>query len=261
VERLSFFFRYLKYLIRSGNEHSIHSPFIFDLYTHAIKPKKWYYKFNEIEKLRKELIRSEKKIRITDFGAGSKVSSSDERSISSIAKYSEKTAALAQLIFRIINYTKPHIIFDLGTSLGITTIYEASVNSDSKVYTFEGCPETAKIAEENFRKMNLKNIRMVTGNIDETLSPTIEFVSKIDFVFFDANHRYEPTLRYFSECLKKKHEDSLFILDDIHWSDEMEKAWEEIKKHSEVTLTVDLFFIGLVFFRKKQPKQNFILKY
>lgn len=198
---------------------------------------------------------------MTDLGAGSKVTKSSKRAIASIVRNAEKSPVLAQLLFRLIDYTKPKTIIDLGTSLGLTTLYQASVDKTTQVVTFEGCPETAKIAIANFQKLNRKNITLIQGNIDSTLPEALTKVEKIDFAFFDANHRYEPTIRYFKECLKKSHEESLFVFDDIHWSKEMEKAWEEIKNHNEVTITIDLFFIGLVFFRKKQPKQNFILNF
>ncbi len=102
---------------------------------------------------------------------------------------------------------------------------------------------------------------IVTGNIDQTLAAHVPALESIDLVFFDANHRYEPTLRYFETCLPKTHNDSLFVFDDIHWSAEMERAWAEIKAHPAVTVTIDLFWVGLVFFRREQPKQDFVLRF
>jgi predicted O-methyltransferase YrrM len=261
VGKINFLLNYISYLFSAGDEHSIHSPFVFDLYTKAIKPRKKFYVFNGIESLRNELLQSKRSITIKDFGAGSKVDSSLTRTIGSIAKHSEKAPHIAHLIFRIIEYLKPTVIFDLGTSLGITTIYEASVHQRSKVITFEGCPETSMIARENFRRRHLTNIELIEGNIDETLPKKTKEIQQIDYVFFDANHRYEPTIRYFETCLEKAHDDSVFVFDDIHWSQEMEKAWEYIRNHPRVIITIDLFFIGLVFFRKKQPKQHFTLKF
>src|SRR5690606_35219993 len=124
---------------------------------------------------------------------------------------------------------------------GITTLYEAVAAPTAKIITFEGCPQTAAVAERNFRKLNRQNIEIVTGNIDETLPERLKEVSSIDFVFFDANHRYEPTVRYFETCLSKAHNDTCFIFDDIHWSDEMEQAWETIRAHPSVTVSIDLF--------------------
>ena len=259
--KITFLLKYISYLLKAKDEHSLHSPFVFELYTFAVKPRKRFYIFGKIESLRKSLLNSTRKIIIKDYGAGSVVNRSTERSIASIARYSEKPAHLAQLLFQIIEYLKPKTLLDLGTSLGITTIYQAAVNKKYSVITFEGCPETCNVARENFHKMQLKNIELVEGNIDDTLRPKLNQLPAIDYAFFDANHRYEPTIRYFETCLQKAHEDSIFIFDDIHWSEEMEKAWKEIKNHPKVMITIDLFFIGLVFFRTKQPKQHYVLKF
>ena len=258
--KLTLLFRYLHHYFTAGNEHGLHSPFVFELYSGTIRPKKNYYIFHQIENLRNELINSKEMIQVIDFGAGSQVEKGNLRSVSSIAKHSEKSPELAQLIFKLVNHFRPEIIFDLGTSLGLTTIYESFAREEANIYTFEGCPNTAKIALKNFARLKRKNIKMVEGNIDQTLPATVNQISKIDFAFFDANHRLEPTLRYFNTCMEKVHEHTVFIFDDIHWSDEMEQAWEKIKEDKRVMLTIDLFYIGLVFFRKGQPKQNFKLR-
>jgi predicted O-methyltransferase YrrM len=261
VGKISFLLKYISYIFSAKDEHSLHSPFVFDLYINTIKPKKRFYVFSKIEKLRKELHESKKEITITEYGAGSKVNSSLTRTISDISTNSEKPSYIAEILFKLIDYLKPKVIFDLGTSFGITTLYQASVNKRNEVLTFEGCPETAKVARDNFRQFNSKNITLIEGNIDITLAKKVNEISKIDYVFFDANHRYEPTIKYFETCLAKAHEDSIFIFDDIHWSDEMEKAWKYIKEHPQTMITIDLFHIGIVFFRKKQPKQHYVLKF
>jgi predicted O-methyltransferase YrrM len=252
--------QYFNYLLKARDKHSVHSPFVFDFYTKIIKDKTLFPDFEKIEILRKELKNNFEKIEINDFGAGSEVDNSNDRTIASISKYSEKNPSLAQLIFRIIKNQKPGTILDLGTSLGITTLYQAKANPLGKVYTFEGCPNTAAIAEKNFKKLSVSNIELIIGNIDDTLPELLQQLSTVDFAFFDANHRYEPTINYFRQCLQKATEDSIFIFDDIYWSPGMKKAWEEIKKHPSVGISIDLFFIGILFFRKKQPVQHFTLK-
>ena len=256
------FKRYFQYLLASKNEHAIHSPFVFQLYTQIILAKKFKSPyFTAIEDLRKRLLKNATVIEITDFGAGSKIHKSTSRQIKQIAKSAEKPSKFGKLIFRLIQHLEPTIIFDLGTSLGVTTLYESKAKQDAKIITFEGCPTTAKIAQENFDALEANNIEIVVGNLDETLTEQIAKIERLDFAFFDANHRYEPTVKYFEICLEKAHESSLFIFDDIHWSEEMQEAWQYIKAHPSVMITIDLFFIGLVFFRKNQPKQDFILRF
>ncbi|MFN3403135.1 MAG: O-methyltransferase [Cytophagaceae bacterium] len=195
-----------------------------------------------------------------DYGAGSSLNKSNIRSISSISKYAEKPADLAQLLFRLVEFFKPTTIFELGTSLGLTTTYLSKAYPEARLYSFEGCPETLKKAIENFHCIGCQNITTIEGNIDDTLKETLSKISSLDFVFFDANHRYKPTLEYFNQCLKKINNNSVFIFDDIHWSSEMEKAWEEIKAHPSVNVSIDLFHLGIIFFRKEQVKEHFILR-
>jgi predicted O-methyltransferase YrrM len=253
-------FQYFRYLLKARDEHSLHSPFAYDFYTKIIKDRLSHEDFNEIESLRERLKQNSKAIEVTDFGAGSGVDNSRSKIISAICINSEKKPAIAQLIYRIIKSIQPKTIIDLGTSLGITTLYEAKANPLANVYTFEGCTNTAAMAKENFESLSVRNIEIVVGNIDNTLSEVIEKLPSIDFAFFDANHRYESTVNYFLKCLEKINEDSIFIFDDIYWSKEMKQAWEEIKRHPSVGMSMDLFFIGIIFFRKKQPVQHFTLK-
>lgn len=260
MEKLKFVLRYFRFLLDSKNEHSIHSPFIFNLYTKVIQSQKEYYIFSEIEGIRKNLLRDHTTIEIKDLGAGSRVTSDNKRKVSEKVRHSEKPFQIAQILFKLVVYFKPSTIIDLGTSLGLSTMYLATPSSKNKIYTFEGCPELLKKAKENFHHLNIKNIECIEGNIDNTLHKLLPSLESIDFAFFDANHRYLPTMDYFNTCLEKATEKAVFVFDDIHWSEEMEKAWIEIKEHPQVTLTIDMFYIGLVFFRKNQPKQHFTLR-
>src|SRR6478735_153454 len=140
------FFRYLLFLSRSGNEHSIHSPFIYSLYTEALKPDKRFYVFSEIEKIRARLLHDKRKINIKDYGAGSKANAAVTRKVSSITRSASKSAKLSRLLFRLAHYMDSKTILELGTSFGLSTLYLSTATTDSKVVTMEGCPDTAKIA-------------------------------------------------------------------------------------------------------------------
>ncbi|RZK17339.1 MAG: class I SAM-dependent methyltransferase [Hymenobacter sp.] len=257
-------FAYLRYWLRSGTAHGLHSPFVFGLYTTVICQKGEFRAFGRIEWRRRKLLQSSQRLTVTDFGAGSQVAGAGgtQRRLSAIARHAAKPPRLAQLLFRLVNHFQPATILELGTSLGLTTAYLAAADSRNQVITFEGCPNTAAVARETFTRLRLRNVKLIEGNLDQTLPATLAALAKpVDFVFFDGNHRYEPTLRYFEQCLAKAHESSVFVLDDIHWSADMERAWEAIKANPAVTVTVDLFYVGLVFFRKTQPRQDFWLRY
>ena len=250
--------KYLKYYFTSSTKHDIHSPFVFELLTTVIKSKTKHKLFESIEKTRKELLCSNEEIEIADFGAGGLNENIKKKKVNCIAANSLKSLKYSELLFRLANYFKPQNILELGTSFGISTMYMAL--SNAKVTTIEGCKNISEIAEKNFETCGLKNINIITGNFDSVLPEFIEKADNLDFVFFDGNHRKEPTINYFETCLRKVDNNSVFIFDDIHWSQEMEEAWEYIKKSDKVTVTIDLFFLGLVFFRKEQAKQNFVIR-
>jgi predicted O-methyltransferase YrrM len=196
------------------------------------------------------------------MGAGSRLKKDSRRKIADIATSSLKPKKFGQLLFRIVDQYAPKNILEMGTSLGVTTAYLASAKQGSSVVTMEGAKAVAEMARIHFSKLGLQNIQLVEGNFDDTLPLAIQKMGTIDMVFVDGNHRYEPTLRYFRQLLPALHEYSILILDDIHWSSEMEQAWEEIKHHTSVTLSIDLFFIGLIFFRKEQKvKQHFTIRF
>ena len=162
----------------------------------------------------------------------------------------------------MVKYYQPATVVELGTSLGITTSYLSLAKADANLITMEGSGEIARIAKLNFKTLGLKNIELIEGNFDNTLSPNVSRLSSVDFAFIDGNHRKEPTERYFRELLPKTNNDSILVFDDIHWSSEMEAAWETIKNNTAVTCSIDLFFIGLVFFRKEfQEKQHFRIRF
>ncbi|MBL4716223.1 MAG: SAM-dependent methyltransferase [Bacteroidetes bacterium] len=254
--------RYFDFLLRSKSRYSIHSPFVYELLTRVISINSQYQVVQDIEKLRKKLLKNSTMIEVTDLGT--KGLSNDykrKRTISEITRRYAISPKYGKLLFQLAKHFKPKTIIELGTSLGLSTAYLALSDKDYKVLTLDGCPQTAAIAKQNFESLEMKNVELIVGDFDKTLEEVISKLISVDLAFFDGNHAKEPTLNYFEQCLSKVNEHSLFIFDDIHWSIGMEEAWEEIKGHSEVTVTIDLFQFGLIFFRKEQAKQHFSLRY
>lgn len=261
MQRLFQIIRYLKYFLVSTNEHGVHSPFVFDLVTGVIYPDKHYYSFPKIKLLRTKLETNQDVIHVEDFGAGSYHTKSSDRKISSILNYSGKPEKYGKLLFRLVNRFQPRSILEIGTSLGFSTAYMASACKHAKVITIEGSKSIAALAKENFTKLKLDNIKLVVGEFDDKLTDELNLLNQLDFVFFDGNHQKMATLNYFHQCLAKAHTQSVFIFDDIHWSSGMQEAWEEIKLNAKVTVTVDLFFLGIVFFHPSQAKEHFRIRY
>ncbi len=250
---------FIKHCLTAQNEHDIHSPFLFDYYSNVIKNKS-LPELKEIEQLKKRLRESKDTIEIADLGAGSKIYKNNVRSIGSIAKRAHRSKYWVKVLAHTAKYMNSKIVVELGTSLGLTTAYLSKYNPHAKIYTFEGCPSTLKIAEHNFKKLDLYNIVPLLGNIDQSLPHFINQIERLDFVLFDANHRLAPTLSYFEYCLTKAHEQSVFIFDDIYWSKEMREAWNTIKKHPRVSMSLDFYHLGMLFFDKSLSKQSFKLR-
>jgi predicted O-methyltransferase YrrM len=256
--------KFAKYIITASNGkgHGIHSPFVFSFVKSVLNDKQQYESYDKIEQLRKHLLQDQQELTIEDFGAGSTVSKSNKRKVADIAKSALKPKKFGQLLFRIVQYYEPATIVELGTSLGVTSSYLASGHKGATVYTFEGASQVVEVAKINLEKLSLKNIQLIQGNFDDTLFAQLKKMPVIDLAFVDGNHRKQPTLNYFYQLLAKADENSIFIFDDIHWSKEMEDAWKEIQAHTDVTLTIDLFFIGIVFFRKEQKvQQHFTIRF
>ena len=250
--------QYLKFLFTSTNQHGVHSPFVYDLVTKCLYAKTDKGIENKLKAYRKALLSNTNTINFTDFGAGSKRLKTSNRCVKQIAKTSGTTLKRAKLLYRIVDYIKPKHILELGTSLGIATQAMALGSEDAKVTTIEGCPSTAAVAKQQLEQFHIKNVTLKTRPFEDHLGTLSQH--HWDLIFVDGNHQKEANLHYFETLLTSVTNDSVVILDDIYWSKPMTEAWETIKQHPKVTVTIDTFFWGLVFFRKEQNKENFKIR-
>ncbi|MCU0383350.1 MAG: class I SAM-dependent methyltransferase [Cyclobacteriaceae bacterium] len=235
---------FLHHWLRCVDKHSLHSPFFFDFYLNVVEDKK-PNQLAKVEALRKQLLTSSTEITFSDLGTYQNQASRTV-SLKYIAGTSISPAKFSEIYLRAIRHFKAKEIVELGTSLGINTLYLAN-EPNTHVTTFEGVPEIATVARDTFLFADTKNITLVEGNINNTLPAYIEKCKKIDFAFIDANHRLEPCQNYFEWLLKKCTAQSILVLDDIHHSEEMETAWQNIKEHPLVYGTADLYRCGFVF--------------
>ncbi|WP_324721913.1 O-methyltransferase [Salinimicrobium sp. HB62] len=299
---------YFDFLLRSTNQHGVHSPFVYSLVTKCFYDKKKYPSYSILKQYRQSLLQDKRKIKLKDFGAGSRVFTSDEREVSKMVKNAGISPKRARLLNRLVRYLEVDHALELGTHLGLGTAAMAAGN-EVKITTIEGCPETAAIAGEKFNDFRINNIQLIVGRFEDVLenrenskfqipnpnsSPTANRSSfpqpfkdsqpitdnsqlttdnlqlktpnsqlptpNYDLVYIDGNHQKEATLSYFEKLLPTIHNDSVIIFDDIHWSKGMEEAWEEIKAHPKVRVSIDTFHWGLVFFRREQEKEHFVIR-
>lgn len=258
---LQFVADYVKYRLGAKTRHGVHSPFVYQLVDEIIYDFRAKENYQDIEALRRLLLADKRYLNLTDLGAGSHINKNKRKQVKSLAKDELKSEKLAQLIYRLARHFSPCSILELGTCLGLTTAYLAKATPSAKVISIEGCPETAAIAAENFKQLGLQNVELKVGSFDDLLPGVIAGMKSLDLVFIDGNHRKEATLDYFNQCLPKLSTNGLMIFDDIYWSRGMKEAWQLIKDHPQVSVTIDLFWIGLVFIRPGQAKEHFKIRF
>ena len=250
---------YFLFFIKSTNKHGVHSPFVYNLVTECFNKKTAFDSLKLMASILNYSYNNNTHIVVNDFGKGSKIFKSTNREVAKIAKVAGISKKRAALLIRLIAYLKPKSILELGTSVGLSTAALSIGNPNASIITIEGCKNTAKKAEELFYEFKLSNIKLINSEFKDAL-PKIVTNATFDFIYFDGNHQKEATLNYFKECLVTATNNSVFIFDDINWSKGMQDAWEEIKKDPKVTITIDTYFWGIVFFRTQQAKQHFTIR-
>ncbi len=288
---IPFVFDYLKHLWRANTRHGTHSPFVYKLLDEVIYNNSANPLYSKLEASRENLRNDDRIIEVLDLGAGSQFDAgrasgqvagvgaaigsgaaspvTKSKKVSHIAKHALKSPKLAQVLYRIVKNqaeNEPLVILELGTCLGISTAYMAAAAPEAKLISVEGCPQTAAVAQANWATLRqqadlvLAPIDLRVGNFDRVLPELAQELERLDIFYVDGNHTEEATLNYFNWALERVHADSLIIFDDIYWSPGMKAAWEKIKAHPQVSVTIDFFWIGLVYFRKGQAKEHFKIR-
>ncbi len=252
-------FKYLKFLKDSKTRYRVHSPFVYQIVDNVLRKQPPYYAFKKIERWREELLENQEKVEYIDLGAGSRLKPA--KKVCDIANRSLSSKTQSEWLFGLANYFNATTIVELGTSLGVSTAYLAAARKDASVISFESNTEVLEYARRGWKKLKLDNISVIEGNIDNELPSFLNHKTlKIDLVFIDANHTYAATIDYVNRLIPFVHQNALMVLDDIHWSREMEKAWQEIIMKPEVSISIDLFHKGIIFFRKDIEKEHFVLR-
>lgn len=258
MNALSRLVQFLRYYLRAGNRHDLHSPFMYQLNEAVFRNDKQEEVHHEIERVRSMLLCRKDIVPSEDYGAGSRSGVQSQRKLSEIVRNSSKSPHYARLLFRLTRYLKPGMMLELGTAAGISALYQCKGNPAGKMVTLEGNRTLAKVASE---VLEGQKAEVIAGNFDDTLSEVIAQNRPFDYFFIDGNHRKEPVLKYFNQVFPALAEEALIVVDDINWSDEMQAAWNELKSDPRIQVSVDLFQLGLLFIRPGLSKQDFTIRY
>ena len=236
--------------------HGVHSPFAYQLCEEVFYNRNSFYDLEQLNFIRKDLLRDKQVLEIEDFGAGSKTFKSNQRKIKDIVAKGISSQKQSELFYKLINFLNCKHCVELGTSLGLNTLYFSKACKNGNITSIEGSKSLYDFANALAEKHQASNINFVYGKFDDLLPKTLHALPELDLFYVDGNHNYEATLNYFKIALEKKHNHSVFIFDDIYWSQGMTKAWEEIKNRAEVTLSIDTFYFGLIFFREEVKEKT-----
>ncbi len=252
---------YIKhYFIAKRNGHGVHSPFAYQLCEEVFYNTNRFYDFEELKKIRASLLTDSTELVIEDLGAGSKTFHSNKRKVNEIAQKGISTIKQSEILYKLINFLNCVNCVELGTSIGLNTLYMAKASKTGKVVSIEGSKNLVAFAEDLAKKNQVNTIEFINANFDSALPELLKKITPLDLLYVDGNHTYEATLNYFKLALEKKHNNTVLIFDDIYWSPKMTSAWNEIKQHPEVSLSIDTFYFGLIFF-KKEVKEKIDLNF
>ena len=252
------FIAYIKFLFKATNQHGVHSPFVYNFVTKCLYDTTHFSAYQRMQGYRTDLLKSKTRLEVFDLGEGSKSLSKHKRKVSNMARTSSSSQKTTRVLHRAIRYFNAKTILELGTSLGMATYAMALANRTAKMITIEGCPNTSNVASSKFNNLDISNTEFKKGEFS-ALIPTLKD-AHYDFIFFDGHHNKDATINYFETLLPKAHNETVFVFDDIYWSQGMTEAWQYIKAHPAVTVTVDCFYLGFVFFRKEQAKEHFRIR-
>lgn len=248
--RISAFVKQFFKGFRGRRGYGIHSPFAFDFVKQTLYPDSGftYYIYKAIEKKRQELRNDTRSLKITN---------NKSTSVKRIARTSASPSGNAQMIHRIAVSLQSKRILELGTSLGITTAYLASISKESKVISIDHDANSQAIAKEVFRELNIDNVELVNGEFSKVLPAVLNNIKYIDLAFIDGNHTKEGTLAHFDFIKKHARPSSVIIFHDIHWSKEMHDSWKEIITHDSITVSFETYNMGIVFFDPDLNKRHY----
>jgi len=247
----------LLHTLKAKNRHGLHSPFVYRVVDTVIYDFHAKIVYPPIEKRRAGLLADARSITLTNPVTGAY----RQKKISLVAAETLKPAKLDQMLYRLAAFFKPDKIVEIGACPGITTLYLRQAVTDAAIYAWEEDAETFDIAQDTFKKAAIDDINLITGKYEKVMPRLINALDKLDFVLIGSDLQKVTILKYFELCLPKTYDKTVLIFYGIYQNEDMKQAWAAIKAHPKVTVTVDLFWMGLVFFKQGQEREDFLIRF
>ena len=248
----------IQYVWHAKSSYYIHSPFVFNLLTNVINRRIEPSEFQKLNSIRSELINNNDKIEIEAVGTSSVTT---KAFVSSIAKRYSVSSKYGRLLYNLVNHFQPSTILETGTGLGLSAANMALGNSHATVHTIDAISSLSNVAKQTLNNHNIHNVVFHNGQLDEVLEKICKDIQPIDAAYLDANHTYDATLRYFNILQPYLTTKAFVVIDDIHWSKDMNRAWKKLCQHESVTLSLDFYRMGVLFLNPDLSRENFQLYY
>jgi predicted O-methyltransferase YrrM len=263
MKKIGILLKLLAFRMKARNKHGIHSPFVYDFVTRILKDHHYYPEYKKAERQVSMLKRNNNVLETIDFGSGRGKMGYVRRmqKVKDIVRTTGIASREGRLLYRLVAYFRPDTMLELGSSLGVSTIYQATGAPGARFISIEGCASIAAVARESLNNAGSEQVELLIGHFNTELPKALEQLGQIGYAFIDGNHTYMATVSYFKKIKQYCSDSSVLVFHDIHWSKGMEKAWEEIQSDEQVTVTIDLFFMGIVFFRRELSKQDFRIRF
>ncbi len=255
---VKFLLSYISCYFSSKTIHSAHSNFLYNFIRAVFLDVNPYPDYDIAKNYRKQLLNDTTTITSPALGARPQTKTS---TVAQLTTATAKQHKYAKVLYLLIQYCKPKNIIELGTATGVSALYQALARPSATVYTLDGNNQLLESVKNNFAKMNIQNVEFIPGVFDNTFPALLYKLQTVDYIFFDGNHTYDATIKYFETALPHIHNKTIFIFDDINWSGEMQRAWKEICEHSSTTLCIDIFMMGIVLFDTSLAKQTFVYRF
>lgn len=240
--------------LRHGRGYGVHSPFVYALITKVIEEQHPYYCYQDIDKLRKQYLFRTDAVTYPDRRGSNR---QHRVPIGRLLKREAITARKGMLLFRLANYYKPVHLLQIGSSYDFSAVYLSAYAKGLSFHVLEAVSAFVPVSREMYGKAAFNPITLHTGDYETTLPGVLKDLRSVDLVFFNTCHEQNDPVRLFRECIKQASPQAIFIFNEIKSNRLMRACWQEVCASSGVTVTVDLYTIGIAFCDPKLHKRTY----